>query len=82
MIEFYQAYADYKDLMELTEQMLERLAIDILGTTDVPYGDEVYSFKGAFKKISMFDAILENNPNLLLKMSVTVSSWQNSFRKN
>jgi lysyl-tRNA synthetase class 2 len=36
MIEFYQAYADYKDLMALTENMLEKLAIDILGTTDVP----------------------------------------------
>lgn len=34
MIEFYQAYADYKDLMALTENMLEKLAIDILGTTD------------------------------------------------
>ncbi len=62
MIEFYQAYADYKDLMELTEKMLEKLAIDILGSTDVPYGEEVYSFKGPYKKISMFDAILEQNP--------------------
>ncbi len=61
MIEFYQAYADYKDLMALTESMLEKLAIDILGSTDVPYGDEVFSFKGPFKKISMFDAILEHN---------------------
>lgn len=42
MIEFYQAYADYKDLMALTENMLEKLTIDILGSTDVPYGDEVY----------------------------------------
>lgn len=63
MIEFYQAYADYKDLMALTENMLEKLAIDILGSTDVPYGDEVFSFKGPFKKISMFDAILEHNPS-------------------
>ena len=62
MIEFYQAYADYKDLMELTENMLERLALDILGSTDVPYGEEVYSFKGPYKKISMFNAILEQNP--------------------
>lgn len=62
MIEFYQAYADYKDLMSLTERMLEKLATDILGTTDVPYGDEVFSFKGPFKKITMFDAILEHNP--------------------
>lgn len=63
MIEFYQAYADYKDLMRLTENMLEKLAIDILGTTDVPYQGEVFSFKGPFKKISMFDAILEHNPS-------------------
>lgn len=62
MIEFYQAYADYKDLMVLTEQMLEKLAVDILGSTDVPYQGEVFSFKGPFKKISMFDAILEHNP--------------------
>lgn len=64
MIEFYQAYADYKDLMVLTEQMLEKLAVDILGSTDVPYGDEVFNFKGPYAKISMFDAILAHNPNL------------------
>ena len=64
MIEFYQAYADYKDLMQLTENMLEKLALDILGTTDVPYQGEVFSFKGPYKKISMVDAILENNPEL------------------
>ena len=48
--------------MSLTERMLEKLATDILGSTDVPYGDEVFSFKGPFKKITMFDAILEHNP--------------------
>jgi lysyl-tRNA synthetase class 2 len=64
MIEFYQAYADYNDLMLLTERMLETLALDILGSTDVPYADEVFSFKGPFKKISMRNAILEHNPNI------------------
>lgn len=64
MIEFYQAYADYQDLMQLTENMLEKLALDILGSTDVVYGEEVFSFKGPFKKISMFDAILAHNPQL------------------
>ncbi|UNU73214.1 lysine--tRNA ligase [Moraxella nasovis] len=63
MIEFYQAYADYTDLMSLTERMLEQLATDILGSTDVPYGDEVFSFQGPFKKITMLDAILEHNPS-------------------
>lgn len=64
MIEFYQAYADYTDLMALTERMLEKLAMDILGSTDVPYGDEVFSFKAPFAKITMFDAVLKYNPNL------------------
>lgn len=67
MIEFYQAYADYKDLMSLTERMLEKLANDILGTTDVPYGDEVFSFKAPFAKIPMSEAILKYNPNLTLE---------------
>lgn len=64
MIEFYQAYADYQDLMALTERMLERLAVDILGSTDVPYADEIFSFKGPFAKISMRDAILQHNPQI------------------
>jgi lysyl-tRNA synthetase class 2 len=81
MIEFYQAYADYKDLMALTENMLEKLAIDILGSTDVPYGEEVYSFKGPFKKISMFDAILDTTQISRLKMSMIVNSWLNLLKK-
>lgn len=64
MIEFYQAYADYKDLMKLTEDMLEHLALQILGTTDVPYQGESFSFKGPYKKISMADSILEHNPEI------------------
>ncbi|WP_410211315.1 lysine--tRNA ligase [Aquirhabdus sp.] len=64
MIEFYQAYADYKDLMKLTEDMLEHLALQILGTTDVPYQGEVFNFKGEYKKISMANAILEHNPEI------------------
>lgn len=64
MIEFYQAYADYTDMMQLTENILEKLAMDILGSTDVPYQGEVFSFKAPFKKISMFEAILEHNPQI------------------
>lgn len=81
MIEFYQAYADYKDLMSLTERMLEKLATDILGSTDVPYGDEVFSFKGPFKKITMFDAILEYNPTFATD-DVNDREFLASFIKN
>ncbi len=64
MIEFYQAYADYRDLMDLTEQMLERLARDILGTTELPYADEVYSLAAPFARLSMRDAVQRQHPEL------------------
>ena len=44
MLEFYQAYADYEDNMDLTEELFRELAQTILGSTDVPYGDKVLHF--------------------------------------
>ena len=64
MIEFYQAYADYRDLMDLTEDMLRTLAQDILGSTQVPYQGEVFDFGAKFERLSMVDAILKYNPEL------------------
>ena len=64
MIEFYQAYADYNDLMDLTEDMLRTLATDILGSTDVTYQGEVFDFGGKFDRLSMVDSILKYNPHL------------------
>ncbi len=64
MIEFYQAYADYNDLMDLTEDMLRTLATNILGSTDVPYQGEVFDFGGKFERLSMVDSILKYNPHL------------------
>ncbi|HDL5553648.1 TPA: lysine--tRNA ligase [Mannheimia haemolytica] len=59
MIEYYQAYADYHDLMDNTEELLRQLALDILGTTDVPYGDYVFDFGKPFERIMMHDAIVK-----------------------
>ena len=64
MIEFYQAYADYRDLMDLTEDMLRTLSQDILGSTMVPYQGEVYDFGSKFERLSMVDSILKYNPHL------------------
>src|SRR3990167_8969179 len=64
MLEFYQAYADYKDLMDLTEDMLRSLAADILGTTQIPYQGETYDFGSPFTRLSVFDSILQFNPDL------------------
>lgn len=72
MLEFYQAYADYNDLMDLTEEMLRTVAQDVLGTTTVVnttkdsdgnVTEEVaYDFGGKFERLSMVDAILKYNP--------------------
>lgn len=64
MIEFYQAYADYNDLMDLTEAMLRTLAQDILGKTEVEYQGEVFDFGKPFERLSMVDSILKYNPDL------------------
>ncbi len=64
MIEFYQAYADYRDLMDLTEDMLRTVALDVLGKTEVEYQGEVFDFGARFERLSMVDAILRFNPEL------------------
>ncbi|KDM90466.1 lysine--tRNA ligase [Photobacterium galatheae] len=63
MMEFYMAYADYRDLMDLTEEMLSSIAMDLCGTTGLPYGDETIEFKGPYPRMSMLDAIKHYNPN-------------------
>lgn len=59
MIEFYQAYADYHDLMDLTERLFNQLAIDILGSTELTYQEETISLKAPFARLSMTDAIAQ-----------------------
>jgi len=74
MIEFYQAYADYNDLMNLTEDMLRTVAQDVLGTTTVRNTvknaegevteEKFYDFGKSFERLSMVDAILKHAPQL------------------
>ncbi|KUJ84345.1 lysine--tRNA ligase [Microbulbifer flavimaris] len=64
MLEFYQAYADYNDLMDLTEEMLRGICSDVLGSTTVTYQDSTYDFAKPFTRLSVFDSILRYNPGL------------------
>ncbi|WP_339075124.1 lysine--tRNA ligase [Teredinibacter turnerae] len=69
MLEFYQAYADYNDLMDLTEDMLRNLAQTVLGSTEVTatLGEDesvTYDFAKPFVRLSVFDSILHFNPDL------------------
>ena len=59
-MEIYVAYKDYKWMMDFTEEMLENISNDVLGTTDVQIGENQVSFKRPFKRISMIDAIKEH----------------------
>jgi lysyl-tRNA synthetase class 2 len=65
ILEFYVAYKDYLWMMETTEQLLEKAAMDVCGTTDIPVGDpstsfRTISFKAPYKRITIYDAIKEH----------------------
>jgi len=64
MLEFYQSYADYHDLMDLTEDMLRSLAMSVLGKTDIHYQGETYDFAKPFTRMSVKESILHFNPDL------------------
>lgn len=64
MLEFYQAYANYNDLMDLTEDMLRQLAQSVLGTTTIEYQGDVFDLGQKFHRLTVADAILKFNPDL------------------
>lgn len=64
MIEFYQAYADYNDLMDLTEDMLRSCAMRVLGKTLLDYQGKQIDFGQPFARMSVFDSILHFNPDI------------------
>ncbi len=64
MLELYQAYADYRDLMALVERMMQGLADTIVGARKISYQGREYDFSGQFARISIEEAILSRNPGL------------------
>jgi lysyl-tRNA synthetase class 2 len=59
MLELYEAYADWRDIMSLTENMVAHIAQDVLGTTTIQYGDYEIDLKPEWKRVHMVDAIKE-----------------------
>ncbi len=59
MLEFYQAYATYQDLMDLTEKMFSRVAESVLGTTEIRYQGDTVDLAGPWRRIPLADALSE-----------------------
>jgi len=64
MLEFYWAYADYRDAMDLTEALFRDLASGVVGATEVAYQGEMLDFGRPFARLSVHDAILAHNPQI------------------
>ena len=60
MLEFYVAYKDYKWMMKTTENLFEKIAINVNGSTKISVGEEIIDFKAPFKQISIIDSIEEH----------------------
>ncbi|MBP3765103.1 MAG: lysine--tRNA ligase [Bacteroidaceae bacterium] len=58
-MELYVAYKDYKWMMAFTEQLLEKICLDVNGTTEVKIGDNTVSFKAPYRRLPILDAIKE-----------------------
>lgn len=58
-MEIYVSYKDYNWMMDFTEKMLEKICLDVNGTTEVKVGDNVINFKAPYKRVTMIDAIKE-----------------------
>jgi lysyl-tRNA synthetase class 2 len=66
MLEFYQAYAEYGDLMDLTEAMLKGIADNVIGHTVIEYQGDQYDFGKPFTRMTVLESILHFNPDLTL----------------
>ena len=60
VLEFYTAYKDYEWMMNITEQLLEKVAIAVNGNTNLQMGEKEIEFKAPYKRITIYDAIKEH----------------------
>lgn len=65
MLELYEAYATYTEVMDLTEAMIRDIAQSVLGTTELQWEENTIDVGPAFRRWSMTDAVLEHNPEIL-----------------
>jgi lysyl-tRNA synthetase class 2 len=61
MLEFYEAYSDYNDMMELTEELVHMMSLDLLGKEDIAYGEHTISFKRPWKRVKFKEALITHS---------------------
>jgi len=64
MLEFYQAYADYEDFIELTEDLMRRLVKAVLGSESIDYQGETYDLSKPFERMTVAESIARYNPDI------------------
>lgn len=64
MVEFYQAYADYRDMMDFTERLLRYLCDEVLGSREIEYQGQVIHFEKPFARLTIKEAILQYNTHI------------------
>ncbi|MBE0438579.1 MAG: lysine--tRNA ligase [Gammaproteobacteria bacterium] len=74
MVEFYQAYADFNDLMDLTEEMLRTVTQNVLGTSQVHYQGTDLDFAKPFHRMTVIESILHFNPDLKREQLETIDA--------
>ncbi len=70
MLELYQAYADYTDMMSITETMVHHLVTMLYGKDEIPYGERTLNFKTPWKRVSFYGALQEATGMDLRKVDV------------
>ena len=74
MIEAYEAYADYHDMMDMTEDLVSRLVVHLYGTDTIKVGENEICFKTPWKRISMVDAVKEKTGIDFLQFETAVEA--------
>lgn len=64
MLEFYQAYADYREMMDLTEELMRGLARDVIGTMEITYQGNTYDLAQPFRRLTMLESVVRYNPEI------------------
>lgn len=72
MIEFYQAYADYRDLMDLTEELMRTIALDLTGDTRITHQGETYDLGQPFQRMTVLESILHFNSDITAEELATL----------